>query len=55
VRKLLHLHAKIDAKAIAIACQCPNYSDHHIVCFNEYCSIAEQQADNEGCSSVDGA
>ncbi len=52
-RKLLRLHAKIDAETITIAG--PDYADHHIVDFDEYGSIAEQQADNEGGCSVDGA
>ncbi len=45
--------AKIKAEAIAIAG--PDHDEHHSVRFEEYGSIAEQQADNEGCSSVDGA
>jgi hypothetical protein len=43
--KLVQLCTKIDVEAIAIAGH--DYTDHHIVCFNEYGSIAQQQADNE--------
>jgi hypothetical protein len=56
----LRLYAKIQAEAIAIAG--PDNADPHIVGFDEYGSIrvhcrfnAEQRADKEGGSSVDGA
>ncbi len=51
--KLVRLHAKFNAEAIAIAG--PDYADHHTVGFDEYDSIAEHQADNESCCSVEGA
>jgi hypothetical protein len=47
-RKLQRLHAKINKEAAAIA-------DHHTLGFDEYESIAAQQADNEGGCSVEGA
>ncbi len=43
-RKLQHLHAKINAEAIPIAGA--DYADHHTRGFDEYKSIASQQADN---------
>jgi hypothetical protein len=52
-RKLLRLHAKINSKATTIAGA--DFADHHTIGFNEYESIAVQQAENEGSSSVEGA
>jgi hypothetical protein len=52
-RKLVRLHTKIDIEVIAIAG--PYYADQYIVGFNKYGSIAQQQADNEGSTSVDSA
>jgi hypothetical protein len=52
-RKLQRLHAKINAEAIAIAGA--DFSDHQTLGFDEYDSIAEQQVDNEGGCSVEGA
>jgi hypothetical protein len=51
--KILLLHAKINAKAIAIAGS--DFTDHSTLGFDEYESIAGQQVDNEGCCSVEGA
>jgi hypothetical protein len=51
--KLLHLHAKINTEATAIAGA--DFAEHHTIGFNEYESIAAQQADNEGSCSVKGA
>ncbi len=50
---LLRLHSEINAKAIAIAGA--DFADHHTLGFYEYQSIAEQQVDNEGGCSVEGA
>jgi hypothetical protein len=52
-RKLQRLRAKINAKATAIAGA--DFAEHHTLGFDEYKSIAAQQVDNEGCSSVEGA
>jgi hypothetical protein len=52
-RKLQHLHAKINKEAAAIAGV--DFADHHTLGFDEYESIAAQQADTEGGSSVEGA
>jgi hypothetical protein len=51
--KLQRLHAKINAKATAIAGA--DFADHHTLGFDEYESIAAQQTDNEGSCSVEGA
>jgi hypothetical protein len=51
-RKLQRLHAKINAEATAIAG--PDFAYHHTLGFDEYESIAEQQVDHEGGSSVEG-
>ncbi len=51
-RKLQRLHANINAEAIAIAGA--DYTNHHILEFNECESIAVQQADIEGGCSVEG-
>jgi hypothetical protein len=50
-RKLQRQHAKINAEATAIA----DFADHHALGFDEYESIAAQQADNVGGCSVEGA
>ncbi len=52
-RKLQRLHAKINAEAAAIAGA--DFADHPTLGFDEYESIAAQQADNEGVWSVEGA
>ena len=52
-RKLQRLHAKINKEAAAIAGA--DFADHHTLGFDEYESIAAQQVDNEGGSSVEGA
>ncbi len=52
-RKLQRLHAKINKEAAAIAS--PDFADHHTLGFDEYESIAAQQADNEGGCSIEGA
>jgi hypothetical protein len=52
-RKLQRLHAKINAEATAIAGA--DFAEHHTLGFDEYESIAVQQADNEGSCSVEGA
>ena len=52
-RKLQHLHAKINAEANATAGA--DFADHHTLGFDEYESIAAQQADTEGGCSVEGA
>jgi hypothetical protein len=52
-RKLSRLHNKINAEATSIAG--PDFADHHTVGFDEYESIAAQQASNEGVWSVEGA
>ncbi len=44
-RKLQRLHAKINKEAAAIAGA--DFADHHTLGFDEYESIAAQQADNE--------
>ncbi len=51
--KLQRLHAKINKEAAAIAGA--NFADHHTLGFDEYESIAAQQADTEGGCSVEGA
>ncbi len=51
--KLQRLHSKINAEATAIASA--DFADHHTLGFDEYESIAEQQTDNEGGSSIEGA
>jgi hypothetical protein len=45
-RKLQRLHAKINKEAAAIAGA--DFADHHTLGFDEYESIAAQQADTEG-------
>ncbi len=55
VRKLQHLHAKINAEATAIALAGADFADHHTLGFDEYESFAAQQVDNEGGCSVEGA
>ncbi len=52
-RKLQCLHATINAEATAIAGA--DFADHETLGFDDYESIAAQQADNEGGSSVEGA
>ncbi len=52
-RKLKHLHAKINAEAIATAGA--DFADHHTLGFDEYESIEAQQMDNEGGCSVEDA
>jgi hypothetical protein len=52
-RKLQRLHAKIHKEAAAIAGA--DFADHHTLGFDEYESIAAQQADTEGGCSVEGA
>jgi hypothetical protein len=52
-RKLQRLHAKINEEATAIAGA--DFAEYHTLGFSEYESIAAQQVDNEGCSSVQGA
>jgi hypothetical protein len=52
-RKLQRLQAKINKEAAAIAGA--DFADHHTLGFGEYESIAAQQMDNEGGSSVEGA
>jgi hypothetical protein len=52
-RKLRRLHAKINAKATAIAGA--DFAEHHTLGFDEYESIAAQQAKNEGGCSVEGS
>ncbi len=52
-RKLKRLHARINAEATAIAGA--DFADHHTLGFDEYESIAEQQTENEGGCSVEGA
>ncbi len=51
--KLQRLHAKINKEAAAIAGA--DFADHHTLGFDEYESIAEQQTDNDGGCSVEGA
>jgi hypothetical protein len=51
--KLQRLHAKINAKATAIAGA--DFADHHTLGFDEYESIAAQQTVNEVGCSVEGA
>ncbi len=52
-RKLRRLLAKINAEATAIAGV--DFAEHHTLWFDEYESIAAQQANNEGGCSVGGA
>jgi hypothetical protein len=51
--KLQRLHAKINKETAAIAGD--DFADHHTLGFDDYESIAAQQADNEGGCSVEGA
>jgi hypothetical protein len=48
--KVLRLHARINTESIDIAS--PDYDEHHMVCFNEHCSIAEQQRHTEAGGAV---
>jgi hypothetical protein len=52
-RKLQRLHAKINKEAAAIASA--DFAYHHTLGFDDYESIAAQQADNEGGCSVEDA
>ncbi len=54
-RKLQRLHAKIMINKEAAAIAGADFADHHTLGFDEYESIAAQQADNEGGCSVEGA
>jgi hypothetical protein len=52
-RKLARLHARINAEAVAIAGH--YHHEYHSVCFEEHCSIEEQQRDAENDGEVSGA
>jgi hypothetical protein len=52
-RKLVRLHAKIHAEAVAIAGA--DYDEYHTVGFDEHCSIDEQLRDVENGSEISGA
>ncbi len=52
-RKLVRLHAKIKAEAMAISG--PDYDKHHIVGFEEPASLDEQLRDTETGGEVFGA
>ncbi len=50
-RKLVRLHAKVKAEAIAIAG--PDYDEHHAVGFEETASLDEQLRDTDtGCEVI---